>query len=216
MQKIGPVAPQSGPHTDHAWEEPGSLEGGVSILLAAPLLDQPQKHVAVARPRGAPARKHLALQLREAVQQLGRVAQALFVAPDGLLPAELLGAEGVGPRRRLEELLAAELSPPDVHVEGGTGLMGEVDHRGCHLSPRGRFDPLHFAPPVIPVQTFVCTHSERTTGARVRGQWDAGPGLWRLLGDLPLYSSGKLRLLSQLHILSPLVHYRPHGERAHL
>ena len=69
MHRIGPVGPLTGPRIAHAREMSGSLEGGVSILLAEPLLDQTQKDVAVARPGSAPAPKHLALQLGEALQQ---------------------------------------------------------------------------------------------------------------------------------------------------
>jgi hypothetical protein len=49
---------------------PGPKEDDRSILLAAPLLYQPQKNVAVTRFGLAPTGQDLALQLGEAGQQL--------------------------------------------------------------------------------------------------------------------------------------------------
>ena len=77
---------------------PDPKEDGTSILLAAPLLYQPQKDVAVTRFWLAPTGQDLALQLGQAGQQL-RLATQLLLAPlDSLVASIPLYAEGVRPR----------------------------------------------------------------------------------------------------------------------
>src|SRR5215218_4114350 len=105
------------------------------LLLAAPLLYQPQKDVSMTRFWLAPTGQDLALQLGDAGQQLRLATQLLLVALDSLCASVPLYAEGVRPRRGLKELLTAPLATPDVDVEGGTRLIGEVDHSAGQLSP---------------------------------------------------------------------------------